>query len=151
MHPRQKGAALMMALVILLIMTLIGLSSLQTSQMDMRIVGNLKESTTAFHVAETALELTMATVTEGGNIENFQNAITDDSGSVTVDVSTDLDMSGTSSSVNILASGVGEYATGSSVGKFKPMQYTLTADVERTGSRAKSTHQRGFELLIPGT
>jgi Tfp pilus assembly protein PilX len=60
MRSRQKGAALMMALVILLIMTLIGLSALQTSTLDMKIVANLKENVAAYHNSETGLEVALA-------------------------------------------------------------------------------------------
>lgn len=57
MKKQQQGAALMMALVILLIMTLIGLSALQTSSLDMKIAANKQEKVAAYHIAETGLEL----------------------------------------------------------------------------------------------
>ncbi|MFC1683915.1 PilX N-terminal domain-containing pilus assembly protein [Pseudomonadota bacterium] len=147
MKARQQGAALMMALVILLIMTLIGLSAMQTSTLDMKIVANQKENTTAFHIAETALEITFENAV--GDISSFADAVT--SGTQTINQTSYLDMPASSVSVDIYSGGTGVWAKGSSIGKIKPHRYTVTANAERTGSRAKASHQRGFELLVPGS
>jgi type IV pilus assembly protein PilX len=52
----QSGMALIIGLMILLLMTLIGTSAMQTSSIQERISGNLYERNVAFHAAEAALK-----------------------------------------------------------------------------------------------
>jgi len=54
---RQAGAVLVISLVILLAMTLIGITAVQNSVMEERMAGNLKERATAFQAAEAGLSL----------------------------------------------------------------------------------------------
>ena len=66
----QKGIALVVSLVILLILTVIGLSSLETSVNEHRVARNLQAITEAFQAAEVALS-------EGGEqfLQNLANEI----------------------------------------------------------------------------
>lgn len=52
---RQRGAVLMMSLAVLLILTLIGLTSLNTTALEEKMAGNMADKNVAFHAAETAL------------------------------------------------------------------------------------------------
>lgn len=52
---RQQGAVLIVSLVILLILTLLGISSMQTTSMEERMAGNMRDRDLAFHAAEVAL------------------------------------------------------------------------------------------------
>lgn len=52
---RQQGAALIIALVILLLMTLIGVTAMQTTVLQERMAGNLRDRNIAFQAAEAAL------------------------------------------------------------------------------------------------
>lgn len=52
---RQQGAALLVALVILLIMTLLGVTTLQTTSLDEKMAGNSWDQNSAFQAAEAAL------------------------------------------------------------------------------------------------
>lgn len=52
---RERGAALVMALVILLIATLIGVAAMNTTALEEKMAGNTKERNLAFQSAETAL------------------------------------------------------------------------------------------------
>ncbi|MCI1730704.1 MAG: pilus assembly protein [Chiayiivirga sp.] len=51
----QRGAALVMVMLLLLVMTLLGLASLRTTQMEERMSGNLLDRSLAFQAAEAAL------------------------------------------------------------------------------------------------
>jgi type IV pilus assembly protein PilX len=51
----QSGAALVVSLLILLVMTLIGISSMQTTTMQEKMSSNLREHEQAFEAAESAL------------------------------------------------------------------------------------------------
>ncbi len=52
---RQQGAVLAIALIILLVMTLIGVMSLQTTTFEERMAGNMRDIELAFEAAEAAL------------------------------------------------------------------------------------------------
>lgn len=54
---RQDGAALIVALVMLLVMTLIGVTASQTSIMQERMAGNLRQGAIAFEAAEATLRI----------------------------------------------------------------------------------------------
>ena len=51
----QQGSVLLVSLIILLIMTLLGLSTMQTSQVEMRMATNFKERQEALQAAEQGL------------------------------------------------------------------------------------------------
>lgn len=52
---RQRGATLIVALMFLLILTILGVSSLSTVTLEERMAGNVKDVNTAFQAAESAL------------------------------------------------------------------------------------------------
>jgi type IV pilus assembly protein PilX len=51
----QRGAALIVALVMLLVMTVLGISAARTTNLQERMAGNLRDSNLAFQSAERAL------------------------------------------------------------------------------------------------
>lgn len=53
---RQSGAVLIVSLIILLLMTLIGVTSLRTTTLEERMAGNMRDHMLAFEAAEAALE-----------------------------------------------------------------------------------------------
>lgn len=55
LHSSQRGAALITALLILMVLTVIGISALRTSSTQETIVGNLRDQDLAFQAADTAL------------------------------------------------------------------------------------------------
>ncbi len=61
----QSGAALVIALTMMVVLTLIGLASIFSSNFEMKISGNKRGSTNAFYGAESGLQVLEA------NINNF--------------------------------------------------------------------------------
>lgn len=56
MNPRnERGAALIVALIFLLVLTLLGVGAMRTTNMQERMAGNLRDSNLAFQAAESAL------------------------------------------------------------------------------------------------
>ncbi|MDH3673012.1 MAG: PilX N-terminal domain-containing pilus assembly protein [Gammaproteobacteria bacterium] len=53
--PRERGVALVMAMVFLLILTLIGVTTMSTTVLEERMAGNMQDKNTAFQAAESAL------------------------------------------------------------------------------------------------
>jgi hypothetical protein len=61
----QSGVALVIALLMMVVLTLIGLASVFTSSFEMRLSGNKRGSTDAFYSSESGIQVVMA------NIGNF--------------------------------------------------------------------------------
>lgn len=51
----QRGTALVMSMVVLVILTILGLSAMRVSILETRMAGNLQDSTIAFQSAESGL------------------------------------------------------------------------------------------------
>jgi len=69
-HSRQKGAALFISLMFLIILTLIGLSAANVGIMQERMAGNVKQSNIAFQRAEAglrAIEQRVKQIADGGD------------------------------------------------------------------------------------
>lgn len=54
-RPRQRGAALVIALIMLLVMTVLGITAMQVTRMEERMAGNSRDINLAFQGAEAAL------------------------------------------------------------------------------------------------
>jgi type IV pilus assembly protein PilX len=52
----QQGAALVMALVILLILTILGVTAMSTSSLEQKMAGNIQDLTRAFQAAESGVD-----------------------------------------------------------------------------------------------
>jgi Tfp pilus assembly protein PilX len=61
----QSGAALVIALLMMIMLTLIGMGAIFTSTFEVQISGNKRGSTDAFYAAESGLQVALA------NISNF--------------------------------------------------------------------------------
>ena len=54
-NSKQQGAVLVMSLIILLLMTIIGVSSMKTTTLEERMAGNMRDQNLSFQSAEAAL------------------------------------------------------------------------------------------------
>jgi hypothetical protein len=61
----QSGVALVLALVMIVILTLIGLASTYTSTFEMKLSGNKRGTTDAFYAADSGVQVVVA------NVDNF--------------------------------------------------------------------------------
>jgi hypothetical protein len=61
----QSGAALVIALIMIIVMTLIVLAASFTSTFEIKLAGNKRSSTDAFYAADTGVQIVMA------KVENF--------------------------------------------------------------------------------
>jgi len=72
MHPppsRQRGIVLVVGLVFLLVLTIIGVTSLRTTTLEQRMAGNLQQRTVAFQDAEARISMLINLF--NGNEENL--------------------------------------------------------------------------------
>ena len=65
---RQRGVVLIVALVVLLVLSLLGISSMQGTVMEERMAGNMYDRNLAFQAAEAALRAGEADAAAGVNI-----------------------------------------------------------------------------------
>jgi type IV pilus assembly protein PilX len=76
----QSGAVLIISLIMLLLLTIIGASSIQTTSLEEKMAGNLRNANLAFQAAESALragEADTATISSSGFYTGSTNPITD--------------------------------------------------------------------------
>jgi len=71
----QSGVVLVMSLVMLTVLTLIGISSMSSSTLEMKIASNMQQHSTAFHAAQA--RLAFASADDASNPINFLIAIPD--------------------------------------------------------------------------
>jgi hypothetical protein len=62
----ENGAALVIALLMMIMLTLVGLGSIFTSTFEVKLSGNKRGTTNAFYAADSGIQVVMA------NIENFK-------------------------------------------------------------------------------
>lgn len=55
-HKNQSGVILVVSLIILLLLTLIGLTGMQTTSLEEKMAGNMRDKNLAFQAAEAALK-----------------------------------------------------------------------------------------------
>lgn len=70
---RQKGAVLLISLVFLLLLTVIGLSAIQSSTLQERMAGNANDLNTAFQAAEAGIRQAEA-VLQQASLPNFDGS-----------------------------------------------------------------------------
>lgn len=70
MPASQRGAALIMSLVLLLILTLLGVAAMRSSSLQQMMAGNTQEINRAFEAAESGLNKAMADTTNFSDMTN---------------------------------------------------------------------------------
>ena len=77
----QSGVALVLALVMIVILTLIGLASTYTSTFELKLSGNKRGTTDAFYAADSGVQVVVANVDNfslpGKYVDNKYNPFTD--------------------------------------------------------------------------
>ena len=123
----EDGSVLVIALIILSVLTLLGISATTTTEIEIRIAGNERSHKTAFYAAEAAGAYVVGTrdlygpdnITVGGYI-NFPN---DEAPSATYALSSTQSFNG---DVEYLGSSAPPRGSGYEVGKFKAHRYKMT-------------------------
>jgi type IV pilus assembly protein PilX len=70
----QKGAVLIVGLLILLIMTIIGVTTMQTTRVEEKMAGNVRDRSLAFQAAESALRQAEDYVENLANVAGFNGS-----------------------------------------------------------------------------
>ena len=95
---RQRGATLLVALIMLVLLTMFAISSLNTSNTNLKVVGNMQARTEATNVAQEAIETTLSTTQF---ITNPSNAVLNPCGGPNI-LCTDINGDGTNDYTTVL-------------------------------------------------
>lgn len=144
----QQGAALVICLVLLLVLTVLGISTMSTASVELRMAANDRFFENAFQLAETGIDLALRTLNDGtlppppATVANTCNAP-----SVPVAVPA---MGGTFQNTLCFLGDIPDVAGGggSSMGKVNAFHYQNDAQGIAQG-QASSFHSQGARVLGP--
>lgn len=142
---KQKGVVLVVCLLILLIISIIGLSSIGTTKLEEQMASNAQDKNRVFQSAETAVEQGMSDLNFLG--EAFR--IKDDTDPIVSQSVT----GGNVSNNYVEAEYIGcAYGYGSSIKQgsgFIDFRFDITGTGELTGGTGRSVHVRGAGVAVP--
>ncbi len=118
----EKGSALLLALIVMVMLTLVFIAAITTSVTDMDISENVKEKTSSFYVAEAGLEYGM------GVLKNNPNMLSNDSLMMLINASPSLG----GGTYNVQVSGTVPYKTLTSTGNAEDGEARVQVGVKRT-------------------
>jgi len=139
---KQRGATLIVGLILLLVLTVLGVSGMSTARMEVRMAGNTQFRQDAFQLAESGIDLAIA----GGSYNTTSTASTidwlgaeyDRKAVTTFEAATPL---------SAVAFSMGNAAGGGSVSA-----YHFEVEAQGKGPRNATASQRqGFYVLGPGS
>ena len=137
---RERGAALLVGLVLLLVMTILGVSAMNTATLELTMAGNAQAQDEAFQAAETGIDMA---ISRGAFSTLESTTIPETSvGNGSVEVETTF-VQATNVPDRAFSMGVG---VGGSVQAFH-FEIVATGKGPRG---ATSTHRQGFYVLGPG-
>lgn len=138
---RQRGAALVIGLILLLVLTLLAVSGMNTATLELQMAGNSQFSQNAFQAAETGIEAAMQT-----NLVNTNVVITSP---VTAIPGTN-DTYQTVTRFNPDTGVQNTLVVGSSAGEFAFYHFDVTS-TGTSGRGATSTNTQSFYVQAPKT
>jgi len=143
---RQRGAALVVALLLLLVITLLAVAGMNSAAVEFTMAGNEQHRQNAFQAAETGIEQTVVT---GGFIP---------AAAIEVHNNVFVPTSATDTYSTILRSDLGGAAQpalwGNSWNSFSTYDFTITSTGSFLGTSvrsAQSTHSQGIAVLAPAS
>ena len=139
---RQNGAALIVAMVLIFMMTVLGLTAMRESSLEKRMTTNSVHKLTAFQAAESATELTI------NNPDNL-NAAFASQGTVTqVNVAQPSNMEVVLEGT-IVYTGDGLPVGFSSGSGFSALRYTVEGSADIDSVQSSSRVNQGISRLVP--
>ena len=146
---KQRGAALVVSLILLLVLTILGISTMGMASMEMRMAANNQYLENAFQLAETGLETTIQAFNAVGNfpapgLPNCPPTAVMPLGATTAVV----DLRGTFRTGAGFCGQSPDFSGGSSLGKISQFHYRIDSrGASQSGSA--SLHRQGFFIRGP--
>lgn len=136
----QQGATLFVALIILVVVSLIGVTAMKNANVEEQMASNLYQKNLTFQASESAVESTI------NNTGLIQQAMTSNA-PVVQDVP--VPIPNTSATVSYASAGSG-MAVGSSANLFSGLRLMITATGEMPDLNARTVTVHGVVRLAPG-
>ncbi len=143
---RESGAALVVALIMLLIMTVLGVSTMGTASMEIRMAANDQFLENAFQLAETGLDTDLAELNSGAlapPAASVINSCSPPQAPVAVP-----NLGGTYQTTLCFIGDVQGLSSGSSLGKIRAYHFQNDSQ-GLSQSQANSLHHSGMRILGP--
>jgi type IV pilus assembly protein PilX len=139
---KQSGATLIVGLILLLVLTVLGVSGMGTARMEVRMAGNTQFRQDAFQLAESGIDLAIASgtydTTSTGSTIDWLGAEYDRKAVTTFEAATPL---------TAVA-----FSMGNTTGNGSVMAYHFEVESQGKGPRnATATHRQGFYVLGPSS
>jgi Tfp pilus assembly protein PilX len=153
---RQAGVALLMALMFLVIITLIALSTMRSSTLELKMAGNEQFRTQAVQSAQTAIDEVTAinnfpVITDGFTVCFNKTANAD--GNPCDRQATDLSASTyANNQVEIKLMAVGAFtcrACQTSANKFDAAQFSMLSDYQNSATGSRAQINQGMLMMVP--
>jgi len=144
---RQQGAALVVGLVLLLVMTILGVSTMGTASLELNMAGNSQFYQNAFQLAETGNDVMLARLNAGTAPLPAVTA-PDAENCLAPGAAINVPEMGGSFQNTFCAMGI-RTAVGGSLGKISTIHFENRSQGMAQG-RANSFHRQGFRIEAPG-
>ena len=140
-YRQQRGFVLVVCLIMLLVLTVLGVNNMSTSNLEERMASNSQTKVGTFQLAESAIADTIVDNTI------FDSAISDPSTAVNSTYTIGGQTATTATKVN--PTQLGYSITGSSLNKFTGVLMDITSTSTIDGTGAKSQLTEGVTKIIP--
>ena len=140
---RQSGAVLIVSLVMLLVMTIIGVTAMSSATLEEKMASNTMNYNVTFHAAESAIENAL------DDTSSLVQAILSES-TVTVDL--DIGDSSVTSSADVTYMGSGiayGFSLGQNSSAFSSYRFDATGTASRSNSGANVSMSQGVRRIGP--
>lgn len=150
MQRRQRGAILVVGLVLLLVLTVLGISTMNTASLELAMAGNDQFSENAFQLAESGIDQTVQQINNGAGVPAPLNPGICPGFNPAVPVP---GMGGGFTTRLCFQGDIPDLSGGSSLGKIRQFHYRndSVGQIGPAGGRgqAQSTHRQGLFVRGP--
>ena len=140
---RQSGAVLVISLILLLVLTVIGVTSMRSATLEEKMAANSMNYGVTFHAAESAIENAL------DDTNSLVQAILT-SGTVAVDLDVGDSSVNSSANVTYLGSGIAlGFSLGQNSSAFSSYRFDTTGTATRTNTGASVSVSQGVRRIGP--
>jgi Tfp pilus assembly protein PilX len=141
---RQHGAALVVGLVLLMVLTVLAISTMRTATLELTMAGNAQYRENAFQLAESGLDTTLQAIEQAGPAA-LPNVPCDPEPAWGPEV--EIAVLGGHYQTRVCLAGSTLDYPGSSIGQFRQLHYRVESR-GRAQRNAESVHARGFYVQV---
>ncbi|MDJ0928842.1 MAG: PilX N-terminal domain-containing pilus assembly protein [Gammaproteobacteria bacterium] len=146
-NPRQqRGAILVVSLVLLLVMTVLGISTMNTASLELNMAGNDQFFENAFQMAESGIDQTVSGLNNGAPVPPPLNPGVCPAFNPWQAVPA---MNGQFRTLLCFQGDIPDFSGGSSIGKIRQFHYVNRSEAQLPGPQARSFHHQGLFVRGP--